>query len=84
MREVILTIMAIIAIICYFGLGHTLIKVEVKSHLKGFLSLIGLTFIRAMSLFLNFVLIDINDTLIKENKGKCPEYKEVKAYVLKK
>jgi hypothetical protein len=37
-----------------------------------------------ISLLLNFTLIDMNDTLVKENKSKCPEYQEIKAYTLKK
>lgn len=84
MREIILIIMIVIAIISYFGLGYALVKLNGKEHLKGFLSLIGITFICVISLFLNFVLIDVNDTLVKESKGKCPEYQEIKAYTLKK
>jgi hypothetical protein len=84
MREIFLIIMAIIAIISYFKLGYALVKLDGKEHLKGFLSLIGITFVCAISLLLNFTLIDMNDTLVKENKSKRPEYQEIKAYTLKK
>ena len=84
MRETFLIIMIVIAIISYFGIGYALIKVDNKLYLKGFLSLIGITFVCSISLLLNFILIDMNDTLVKENKGKCPEYQEIKAYTLKK
>jgi len=81
MREIILIIMAILAILCFYKAG-TCMKDE-KPY--GILILGVLLFICGISLMLNFTLIGQNDTLIEKTKNKCPEYEQIEnVYQLKK
>lgn len=81
MRESILAILIIIAVISFFKAGMC---IDDKK-LKGMIYLVVLLFIIAISTFLNFMLIDISDEAIKKSKGKCPEYKLIEnVYVIKK
>ncbi len=82
MIETFLIVMAIIVILCYFGIGYSLEKEKMG---KGMLSLFVLTLVSSTLLFVCFILKDQNDILNKKVKNKCPEYEEVhKLYRLKK
>lgn len=81
MREMFLLVLTILTVICYFGIGNSLDKKSSAG--KGILSLLGMTLILGISLTINYILIDQNNELEKKTKNKCPEYKEIKAYVLK-
>lgn len=84
MREIILIGFIVMALICYFGIAYPLVKLNDKEMVKGIVSLVGMTFIVTMSIFVNFILISENENLHKKIKGKCPEYQKIEAYTLKK
>ena len=74
MIETFLIVMAIIVILCYFGIGYSLEKEKMG---RGMLSLFILTLISGILLFVCFILKDQNDILDKKVKNKYPEYEEV-------
>jgi archaellum biogenesis protein FlaJ (TadC family) len=80
MREILLGIMIILAIISFF-------KAEMcidDRKLKGMLYIAILFFITGISILLNFTLLNQNDKLIEKTKNKCPEYQQVQnVYILK-
>jgi len=75
--------MCVIVIITTIITTDSLSNLTGKEYRKGTVSALLTFFIVGFCVLLNFFLIDANDRLIKESKGKCPEYQEIKAYTLK-
>jgi uncharacterized membrane protein len=84
MREFFLILLSIIALIAFFKIATSISNLNGKEFTKGFYSLFGMALILSISIVLNFTLIDQNNRLVKENRGKCPEYEQIDAYILKK
>ena len=81
MRETVLIILIILAIVCFFKTG--LCIDENKPY--AILYLAGLVFMCGISIVCNFILIRQNNELTEKVKGKCPEYEQINnVYILKK
>jgi hypothetical protein len=81
MRETVLIIMAVVAIVCYFKVGNRIDNTKPTG--LAYTALLLLIF--GFSLMLNFTLIAQNDKLEEKVKNKCPEYEKVEnVYILKK
>jgi hypothetical protein len=81
MREIVLGIMSVLAIVCFFKGGMCISDKKPM----GILYLAALVFTCGISIVCNFTLIKQNDALEKKTNGKCPEYEEVhNVYKLKK
>jgi hypothetical protein len=80
MRETVLLIMLLLALICFYRAGMC---IDDKKPI-GVLIIAGLFLICGISILINFILILQNDKLEEQNKG-LPKYEKIEnVYILKK
>jgi uncharacterized membrane protein len=81
MRETILIIMSILAVLCFFKAGMC---IDSKKP-KGLLIIAVLFFICGISILINFTLLYQNDKLEKQDKKESLKYEKIEnVYILKK
>jgi uncharacterized membrane protein YbhN (UPF0104 family) len=73
---IILTILSIVMIICYFGTALT------NNNAKRFGFIILWTFASAITMLIAILMTQEREHLLKE-KDKCPKYEKIEAYRLK-
>lgn len=81
MREIFLTGMCILFLVCYFKLAIEVGKIKplYLLYVAAMLSMFGTLVVT------NLTLIDQNNALEKRAKGKCPEYEQINnVYIIKK
>jgi UPF0716 family protein affecting phage T7 exclusion len=81
MREIFLTVMCILFVVCYFKVGNEVGKIKPLY----ILYVVAMVFMFGILVVTNLTLIDQNNTLEKRAKGKCPEYEQINnVYIIKK
>jgi len=81
MREIFLTVMCILFVVCYFKVGNEVGKIKPLY----ILYVAAMVFMFGILVVVNLTLIDQNDALEKRAKGKCPEYEQINnVYIIKK
>lgn len=81
MKETILAIFAVLLIIAYFKIAYSLDDKKFKSNILWVFVMMAIS---VFTLFICIILIKQNNILEEQVKNKCPEYKHIDAYILKK
>lgn len=77
-----IVVMAGLCIYSFFKIANALNK---ENHLSGMLGLFIIMLISLTSLFLIIIVMEQNEKLERQSKGKCPEYQKIEnVYILKK